>query len=181
MGSLIYSTNSGTQNRLKMKALTTFTILLLPLLSIAQEVGYVKMRSFKKPIVQAEINGKKGYFLIDTGADISIINASDLKRYKLEVAKIYGDHKRAMSVNGDKTIVMKIKNAEVQFDNQFNHKDFYSLNIESVIRTIEAKTNLTISGILGSDWLMKYNCVIDYNQRHIILVESRSKKHIAVR
>ncbi len=160
---------------------TTLLILFLSTVCIAQQVGYVKMRSFKKPIVQAEINGKKGYFLVDTGADISIINSADLKKYKLIQSKIYGNQKRAIGFNGDLETVMKVKNVEVEFENQFNHKTFYSMDIGLIVRTIEAKTGLKISGILGSDWLMKYNCIIDYNQRRVILVDGRSTKFVAVK
>lgn len=139
------------------------------------------MKSHKKPIIQAEINGKKGYFLVDTGSEISVINSSDLKKYKLEVNKIYGDHKRAIGFNGETTAVMKIKNADVIFGEQYDHADFYSLNISVLVRSIEAKTNIKISGIMGTDLLTKYNCVIDYNQRHIILVDSRTKRKFAAK
>ena len=160
---------------------TTLLILLLSTVCLAQEVGYIKMRSYKKPIVQAEINGKKGYFLVDTGADISIINSTDLKKYKLIQSKTYGSNKRAIGFNGDQETVMRVKNVDVQFNNQFNHKTFYSMNIGLIVRTIEAKTGLKISGILGSDWLMKYHCIIDYNQRRIVLVNGRSKKLVATK
>ncbi len=139
------------------------------------------MKSHKKPIIQADINGKKGYFLVDTGSEISVINSSDLKKYKLEANKTYGDHKRAIGFNGETTAVMKIKNADVIFGEQYDHDDFYSLNISELVRSIEAKTNIKISGIMGTDLLTKYNCVIDYNQRHIILVDSRTKRKFAAK
>ena len=149
-------------------------------MGVAQEVGYIKMKSFKKPIVQGEINGKKGYFLVDTGADISVINSTELKRYGLTEKKTYGN-RRAMGFNGAEESVMKVHNIDVMFDDQFDHNTFYSLNLETIVRSINAKTNLKISGILGSDWLMKYNCIIDYNQRRIILVDSHSKKIVAAK
>lgn len=156
-----------------------------PLLMLAcftlmgQEVAHIKMRSLSKPIIQAEINGKKGYFLVDTGSDISIINSSMLKRYDLEEIKAYGDHRRAVGFNGAHTNAMKVKNADVLIGEQFDHNDFYSLNLDRVARGIEAKTNLKIVGIIGADLLLKYNCIIDYNQRHVTMVDSRSNKRLA--
>ncbi len=165
-----------------MKALTTTLLLVFFSITLfGQEVGYVKMKSYKKPIIQAEINGKKGYFLIDTGSDISVINSSDLKKYNLEASKIYGDHRRAIGFNGETTAVMKVKNADVVFGEQYEHKEFYCLNMVDLVKTVEAKTNLKISGILGADLLTKYNCVIDYNQRQLILVDSRTKRKFAYR
>lgn len=157
------------------------TLLLFSIATFSQQVEYVKMKSNKKPIIQAEINGKKGYFLVDTGSDISVINSSDLKRYKLEAYKTYGNHRRAIGFNGEKTAVMRVKNVEVIFGERFDHNEFYSLDLSEVIKTIEAKTYMRIQGIIGSDLLTKYNCIIDYNQRHIILVDSRTKVKIAIR
>ncbi|MEO9869422.1 retropepsin-like aspartic protease [Ekhidna sp.] len=164
-----------------MKVMITSLLLILSFSILGQEVGYVKMQSYKKPIVKAEINGKKGYFLIDTGSDISIINYAHLKKYKLEASKVYGDHKRAMSFNGEKTAAMRVRNVEVVLGDRFDHKLFYSLNLTEVIRSIEAKTNIKINGIIGTDLLAKYNCMIDYSQRRIILVDSRSKHKFATR
>ena len=165
-----------------MKALSTTLLLLLFAGSLfSQEVSYIKMKSLKKPIIQAEINGKKGYFLIDTGSEISIINTSDLNRYKLQVAKTYGDHRRAIGFNGQTTAVMKIKNADVVFGDQYDHEEFFSLNISELVRSIEAKTGIKVAGIMGTDLLTKYNCIIDYNQRHIVLVDNRSKRKFAAR
>lgn len=160
---------------------TTLLALIISCYAYGQEVGYVKMKSLKKPIVQANINGKKGFFLVDTGSDISIINTTDLKKYKLEVTKTYGDQRRAIGFNGEKESVLKIKNAEVVFGDRYDHTEFYSLNISELIKTIEAKTNIKINGIMGTDLLTKYNCVIDYNQRQIVLVDSRTKRKFAIR
>ena len=165
-----------------MKALSTTLLLVFMSLSLlSQEVGYIKMKSYKKPIVQADVNGKKGYFLVDTGAEISVINTADLQRFKLEAAKIYGDHKRAIGFNGETTSVMRIKNAEVTFGELYDHKDFYSLDLANLILSIEAKTGIRIHGIIGTDVLTKYNCVIDYNQRQIVLVTNKTKRKFAAR
>lgn len=162
-----------------MKALITLILVHSVFTSFSQEAIQVKMKSAKKPIIQAEINGKKGYFLIDTGSDISIINATELKRYQLEANKMYGDHKRAVGFNGQKAAVMKIKNADVIIGERLKHTSFYSFNITEVVKTIEAKTHIKVMGILGADVLMKYNCIIDYNQRNVVLIDSRSNKRLA--
>lgn len=165
-----------------MKALSTTLLLIFFSTNIlAQEVGYIKMKSHKKPIIQAEINGKKGYFLVDTGSDISVINSSDLKRFKLDAFKTYGNHKRAIGFDGTTKSIMKIKNAEVVFGEHYDHSQFYSLDIDNLASTIEAKTNIKIHGIMGTDLLTKYNCVIDYNQRQIVMVDNRTKRKLAAR
>lgn len=137
------------------------------------------MRSVGKPIIQAEINGKKGFFLIDTGADVSVINTSLLKRFDLEEVEIYRDSKRVIAFNGVKSQVMKIKGAKMLIGKQLDHYKFYSLDLDELTQSIEAKTGLKISGIIGADLLLKYNCIIDYNQRHVTMVNSRASKRLA--
>lgn len=139
------------------------------------------MRSSKKPIVRAEINGKKGYFLVDTGSDISIINTNDLEKYKLEAYASTTDGRRAMGFNGETSVVKKVKNITVVLGEKLEYGKFYSLNLDRIIKGIEAKTTYKISGIIGTDLLMKYNCIIDYNQGNLTFVDSRVKVKIASR
>lgn len=164
-----------------MKTLLSTVTLLTFLLIEAQEIVHIKMRSISKPIIQAEINGKKGYFLVDTGADISVINSSELERYQLDAVKTYGSHKRAIAYNGNQSNALKVNNANVVIGDQLDHSDFYSLNLDEIAKTIEAKTHLKIVGIIGADLLLKYHCVIDYNQRNVSFVDSKSSKRIVSR
>jgi len=47
---------------------------------LAQElIKVVKIKD--QPIVAGELNGKKAYFLIDTGADVTILHKKDANRY----------------------------------------------------------------------------------------------------
>ena len=95
--------------------------------------------------------------------------------------KIYGDSQRAIGFGGNTATAMKVKNAEVVLGDQFDHQTFYSLDLDAISKGIEAKTSYKISGIIGTDLLKKYNCVIDYNQRQLVLVDSRVKVKIAAR
>ena len=165
-----------------MKTLLTILTIAISLHMYGQEQVHIKMRSFRsKPIIQAELNGKKGYFLVDTGSDISIINTGEIKRYKLEERKIYTEGRRVIGFNGATAHVMRVLNANMILGNELDYNKFYSINIEGVARSIEAKTNIRIIGIVGADILLKYNCIIDYNQRELILVDGRVKKKMTAR
>ena len=162
-----------------MKALITLTLLATSAFLYGQEVASLKIKSLRsKPIIQAEINGKKGYFLVDTGSDISIINSTQLKRYRLQQTKIYDTRKKVIGFNGNTSQIMKVKNANMVFTGNFDHQNFYSINLDNLANSMEVKTALRIDGIIGADVLLKYNCIIDYNNRNITLVEGR-KKHLA--
>ena len=164
-----------------MKASISLILLLVSLFTFSQDVEHIKMVAYNKPIVKVEINGKKAYFLIDTGADISVINSGSIEKYGLEEAKVYTNSVRAISFNGHTSQVMKVKNANLVLAENFDHKDFFSMNLNNLRDVIEAKTDIRITGILGADLLLKYHCIIDYSQRQITMVNGRSKKHLASR
>lgn len=169
------------QSNAPMKALLITLGLIISMALNSQVVEHIKMKSSKKPIVLATVNGQKGYFLVDTGSDISIINSQVLEKYNLEEIKVHGDHKRAIGFNGTQTNVMKIKNVNMLIGDNFDHNQFYSFNLTCIVKSIEAKTNLRITGIIGTDLLMKYNCVIDYSQRHLTLVDGRRSSRLAAK
>jgi hypothetical protein len=168
------------KNSTIMKATVNLLTLLFFFQLGAQQVEHVRIKSLRnKPIIQAEINGKKGYFLVDTGSDISIINSSQLKRYKLEAHPVYGNSNKAVGMSGQTICPKKVRNINVVFAEDFNHRNFLTLNIDGVVKSIEAKTSYRIDGIIGADVLLKYHCIIDYNQRLITMVSAVSRKHIA--
>lgn len=165
-----------------MKTVVTLAALFFSISLTAQFSENIRIKSLSsKPIVQVEINGKKGYFIVDTGSDISIINTTQLRRYDLESKKVYNTDRRAIGINGRTEGVMKIDKVKVDLSESFAHDTFYSLNIDRIATSIEAKTNYRIVGIIGADVLIKYNCIIDYNQRHITLISNRSSKRLAAK
>lgn len=162
-----------------MKASLLLSLLLCSLFTFGQDVEHIKMVSYNKPIVKVELNGKKAYFLLDTGSDISIINSKDLKKYDLEEMKVYTEGARAISFNGNISSVMKVKSALVSLADNFDHTSFFSMDLSSLSDVIESKTSVRISGILGADLLLKYHCIIDYSQRQITMVNGRTKRRVA--
>ncbi|MFK7954423.1 MAG: aspartyl protease family protein [Ekhidna sp.] len=162
-----------------MKALLTLPLLFISLITISQDVEHIRMVAIDKPIVKVDINGKKAFFLVDTGADISVINSGSIEKYDLEESKIYSNSARAISFNGNTSSVMRVKNAQLTLAENFDHQDFFSMDLSRLIEVIKAKTTIRITGILGADLLLKYHCIIDYNQRQITMVNGRSKRRLA--
>lgn len=163
----------------KMKALTTILVMGICLNTMGQKMSSIKLRSYSKPIVKAEINGKKAYFLIDTGSSISIINASELGKFDIkELSKM--DRKKAVGFNGDREWIQLVTNAKTTFGDLFEYRKFYSMNLDHIVKSIYAETQIRIVGIIGADFLQRHNCVIDYGKNNLIMLDKRSyKKFIA--
>ena len=165
-----------------MKAILISITLTFSFLLHAQHAEHVRIVSLKnKPIVQAKINGKKAYFLIDTGSDISIINASQLERFELTDQKIYHNSRTALGFNGGKAEIKRVKGAQLALTEYATHEMFYSLNLDCLVNSIKRKTNLRIVGIIGADVLIKYHCVIDYEKQQLTILSQRSNKAVAAK
>ena len=121
-------------------------------MSIRESMNLVNL-----PVVTFENNGNKYNFIIDTGANDSIINEScedilvtphDTKNI---VQGIIGENKKCHTV----TIEFTYKN--MTFDSIFN-----VVNLKELFNTIKEDYGVTIHGILGTNFLDKYNYVIDF-------------------
>lgn len=109
------------------------------------------------PVVTFENNGNKYNFIVDTGANDSIINEScenivvTPQKTKNVVQGIIGDNKKCHTV----TIEFSYKN--VTFKTMFNVVD-----LKELFDTIKKDYGVTIHGILGTNFLDKYNYIIDF-------------------
>lgn len=160
-----------------MKILIVSTLFLAILDLSAQEIINIKMRSLSKPIIKAEINGKKGLFLVDTGSSISIINASSLNYYHLKEVGANEQHRKAVGFSGNRAFIKRIKNVRVILEGEFDHTEFYSIKLDPIVESIEMETNLRITGIIGTDLLRKYDGIINYKKRNITLINNKIKKN----
>lgn len=119
----------------------------------------------KTPIIKIPINKVDRYFLVDTGANLSvldkyyyIINQSSLDQVN-EIEINYS------GINGTKTEKAYVVNA--YFEDRII--TFTTSDISEVIKTIKKKCGIEISGIIGSDFMRNYNVVIDYKLKTVTM------------
>jgi hypothetical protein len=152
-----------------MKALLILLLLVETLAAYTQEHRVVKIKSLQsKPIVEVTLNGKKAYFIIDTGADISVINAAVAEKYGFETVKDYSGYTAKGISNHDEKF-MKVKNALVLLDSVQMRTEFFAFDMEHLAKSIEERTTYRVVGIIGADLLVRYGFVIDYGTRMLRL------------
>ncbi len=108
----------------------------------------------------AEINGKKTFLMIDTGASSSVIHIGKLEHLGLESRNKNGKASGIGTSNYDmkEIIIPEIILNSVSYPNpKFDGIDLY--HIERV------DYNQTIDGIIGGDFLKKHEAVIDYKRQ----------------
>ncbi len=134
-------------------------------INIEMEPGY------KKPVIEGQINGKKGYFLIDTGAEVSFLDIEKAWQYGYLISKNKPE-KQFESILGELEIreVSKVrfflKNAEIK-------AGFFATNLAMYLSRKGEEGHEEILGIIGSDIMKKYLFSLDFSNREITLSDKR--------
>ncbi|CAN5307951.1 hypothetical protein BH23BAC1_BH23BAC1_24190 [soil metagenome] len=130
----------------------------------------------RKPIVEGTINGKVAYFLLDTGSDLTILNRKDSEKYNFKVVlREYGRQKVA-SFGGIQSDILNTYNIDLKLGSQLIDTEIHSYDLSPVIESLKIKTNIKISGIIGSNIMKKYGFMIDYTNAEVGIKKLASKK-----
>lgn len=114
------------------------------------------------PIVEIELNGKPQYWVIDTGANLSVVDNGFYENHEDDFE--YLDN-MDMTLNGVSSSVSYIStylNGIIgKGEDTINHQ-FITSDLSSVRQNIKENLGISIAGILGSDFLDKYDYVVDF-------------------
>ena len=127
-----------------------------------------KKISFKEAIDLTELpvvtfigKGRKLNFLIDTGANNSILNESVANKMKLECEEFEGVE---TNTAGGNINLNKIVNLVIKFDDKREYDEcFLVSNMDEAFNSVKEETGVMIHGILGSNFFAKNKYIIDYD------------------
>ena len=125
----------------------------------------IKSLSDKRLIVECDVNGKKGNFLIDTGAMVTLIDRSKVKKFGLLTGRCYPG--TLVGAGGE------IK--DVYYCNTFAYlagktiPQFLLADISQVRDSIKRETGLEILGIISLPQMKMAGIQIDANDNLIII------------
>lgn len=113
------------------------------------------------PVVTFENNGNKYNFILDTGANNSIINKycniiSSPSTTSYNVASVSGN------IQSCNTVIINFNYKDFTFESLFN-----VLDLNDLFNEIKKNYGVTVHGILGTNFLDKYNYVIDFKDYKI--------------
>jgi hypothetical protein len=116
-------------------------------------------------IVEGEINGKKTYFLIDTGAGITCVDENQSRHFgfsftddEISVAG-YNDVGEVKITRGINSI--KIKDVDISGDVIYTH------DMSNLVRFIEQCSHKRIGAIIGVPVIRRYGLVIDLTNQKL--------------
>ncbi len=131
---------------------------------------YIIDTSCDMSIVEGELNGKKTYFLLDTGAGLTTF---DLNQAKLFGFSSEDSDQEVGGFNNDKS---KIKRAVGIRSIRINGMELsgdinYTNNMNNLVRFIESCAHKTISGIIGAPIIRRHGLVIDLTNGRLFRVQ----------
>lgn len=110
------------------------------------------------PIVTLENNGSKFNFLVDTGANLCVLNAKYTEVINCEPV---GGTGTMFGMEGNIQEVTYVK-AELTHGRRKFNVAFQVVNIDNAFGRIEQDYNITIHGVLGTSFLERYKGKIDF-------------------
>ncbi len=122
----------------------------------------------KIPIIKTRLNGKQAYFIVDTGASVSILNETEAEYYGFTVmnADVYATTE-VMGFNGSaptgrvNTCTIEIGDVAIKYGN------FRSKNMQDFAYILQKNENIRLAGILGADLMNRYSMSINFMDKTI--------------
>jgi hypothetical protein len=128
--------------------------------------GCVSFKTVNKiPVVEGKINGKKAYFIIDTGASISILNETEANRFGFKFAVAEGMEVHGL---GGHAGINEVFECEVEFGSlKIKGVKFHTRKLNEVMQAITENDHIHIAGIIGANVIDFYGVTINYKNRTI--------------
>lgn len=124
-----------------------------------------KSLSDKRLIIEADVNGKKGFFLIDTGASVGLIAEDKVKKFDIVRGRKYPGS--LVGAGGEMEDVYYC-NTLVRFGGK-DIPQFLITDISGVRSSIERETGIEILGIIGLSQMKIASMQVDANDNMIIV------------
>src|SRR5690606_10877900 len=114
------------------------------------------------PLVLVRLNGKRAYFIVDTGASVSILNEQDARYFGFRVRM----EDKAMVGFGGMTGLNRVVSSTVEIG-ALTLKDFpfACQNLDHIAEVFEEHNSIKVAGVIGSDIFRKYGVNINYRDR----------------
>ena len=116
----------------------------------------------KYPLLTCKNNDSEFTFLIDTGADVSIINKGSLS----QISHTEGEGKVHI-MTGSTSVVASNCNIKLSTKHFSSTEEFRVLDIGSQCFTLSTMAGTIIHGVLGMSFLIKNNLILDFKNNKI--------------
>lgn len=128
------------------------------------------LKSAALPLITVSVKGKSLCFLLDTGSTSNLLDKRVCEYFKRELT--YIPPVEHMGIEGN-----KISSERVYFDFSFEEivyrSTFATLDLSSAFDKVEADSGIQIHGILGNEFFIENEWIIDFEKLQVITSKRR--------
>ncbi|MBN2176012.1 MAG: retropepsin-like domain-containing protein [Bacteroidales bacterium] len=135
----------------------------IPLQTVEPEEG-----NFHLMVTSVFADGKSGNWVVDTGASRTVFDKNDEEKYMISPDETDRLHTAGIGVNTVETALACMKSFSLG-KMQVENLKVALIDLSHINKLYSNAANLQICGLLGGDFLMKYNAVIDYRRKVMVL------------
>lgn len=135
---------------------------------MARKASTIKLVSFSKlPIIKGSINDKEAYFIVDSGATVTVLNSSDSEQFRFRVEEDLLDGEAAGY--GGKAHFMRASAAKIKTDSGIElwERDIKAQDLSHIVNAVLNNENIRVNGIIGTNILKKYEFVLNFKDNTI--------------
>lgn len=123
------------------------------------------LKSYERPIIEVDVNGKEVFMLIDTGSSLNVVDFSQLEDLEIKRRFKIGD---VMCIAGGSVLWQIFQVPIIVKERTVNQ--FISSDLTVIRESILQSTGIKIAGILGTPAIKELGMVIDL-QRGIVTIK----------
>lgn len=118
------------------------------------------------PLIQMKLNGKVQFWIVDTGANMSLLDEKFYSEHQDDVTFLRSVDMNLHGVSGSTTYTSSYVLGYLGKDGYFAQQ-FLTSDLTSVRRSVKSSTGYDVAGILGADYLERYAFTVDFYNRSV--------------
>ena len=117
------------------------------------------------PIVKGTVNGKAAYFILDSGASVSILDYNQLSDYNIKSVGV--SDVGVVGYGGSDFKSYDIDNPTIFMGNERMGQDFNARDIKTIVNTVSKNSKYKIIGIIGNNNISSSKLILDFKNNKI--------------
>lgn len=121
------------------------------------------------PVVKLNLNGKVQHWIVDTGANMSLVDDSFYNTHSEDFTYLNDVDMTLNGVSGSKNYKAYYLLGELSVDSVKFNQHFLTSDLTGVKQSIKESMGVEIAGILGADYLNRYMFTVDYTNKAVYM------------
>lgn len=150
--------------------LSIFALFILKSNTVNSEYAEVSFQLLDhKPVVHVMLNGRPATFLLDTGSDLTLIDASVAKKFNFELHNLPGNRGKVSGIGGQTQKIQLATGVDMKLGGRKIFTTYVGTQLSASNTYFKTSGKAPLIGIIGADVMQMYGFVIDYEENRLIM------------